>query len=115
MKKCIPFNIKKAALFAGFILNSFVPSYGQELPDPLFGAQESLDIAIQISIKQIKKSKGDSSWVSEKLYYTNSAGQTDSIKVDLKSRGHFRLTGCYYPPLWIKIGKDDAKGTLFEG
>ena len=115
MKKCTPFDIKKAALFAGIVLTGFVPTLAQELPDPLFNSQSPLDIAIHISIRQIKKSNGDSSWVSDKLYYNNGGGVNDSIKVELKSRGHYRLTDCYYPPLWIKIDKNSAKGTVFDG
>ena len=115
MNKCILSDIKIAASFAAIVLAGFMPAFSQELPDPLFNTQSPLDIAIHISIKQIKKSNGDSSWVSDKLYYHNAAGLNDSIKVDLKSRGHFRLTDCYYPPLWMKIDKNAAKGTVFDG
>jgi len=115
MKKCILSDIKKATSFAGILLTGLMPVFSQEMPDPLFNTQSPLDIAIHISIKQIKKSNGDSSWISDKLYYHDAGGQNDSIKVDLKSRGHFRLTDCYYPPLWIKIDPIAAKGTVFDG
>jgi len=115
MKKCLTAGIMKAAAIAGMVLTVFVPGFGQESPDLLFHTQTPLDISIHLSIKQIKKSNGDSSWISDKLYYINTTGQNDSIKVDLKSRGHFRLNDCYYPPLWIKIDKEAAKGTVFDG
>ena len=115
MNKCIPLAIKKAAPVMGIILAGLLQALGQERPDPLFSNQVPLDIAIHLSIKQIRKTNGDSSWVSNKLYYHNSGGVNDSIKVDLKSRGHFRLADCYYPPLWIRIDKNAAKGTVFDG
>ena len=68
-----------------------------------------------MSIKEVRKSKADSTWLSHKLYYRNTLGKKDSIKVDLKSRGNFRLNECYLPPLWIKIPKKRAAGTLFQG
>jgi hypothetical protein len=68
-----------------------------------------------MSIKEVRKSKADSTWLSHKLYYRNNFGKKDSIKVDLKSRGNFRLNECYLPPLWIKIPKKRAAGTLFQG
>jgi hypothetical protein len=83
--------------------------------DSLFSSQNPLDIRLSMSIKQVQKSKEDTVYLSHKLYYCNSAGIYDSMKIGLKGRGNFRLQQCYFPPLWIKIDKKQAKGTLFEG
>ena len=115
MNKCISFPIKKTALLPGFFLAAFFQAFGQHRPDPLFNTAVPVDIALSISVQQLKKSNGDSTWVSDKLYYRNKAGLNDSLKIDLKSRGKFRLNNCYYPPLWIKIDKKVAKETEFEG
>jgi hypothetical protein len=85
--------------------------------EDLGGSSALHDNRINISIKQIKDAKKDSkdtSWFSDKLYLRNSSGSYDSIKIDLKGRGYFRLRECYFPPLWIKIKKKAAKGTVFE-
>src|SRR4051794_7362286 len=63
--------------------------FAQMTVDSLFSLQNPLDIGLSMSIKQVRKSKEDTSYLSHKL--------------------------CYFPPLWISIEKKDAKGTLFEG
>jgi len=90
-------------------------AFGQARPDSLFSSNVPLDIAMNISIDRLKNTNGDSAWVSNMLYYKDSAGLNDSIKVDVKTRGFYRLNLCYFPPLSIKFAKKDAKGTLFEG
>jgi len=88
---------------------------GQTSIDSLFSTQVPLDIALKISISEIRESKKDSIYLAHKLYYRQVPGPYDSIKVDLKGRGNFRLRECYFPPLWIKIKNADTKGTVFEG
>jgi len=103
-----------AIVFLCFVTRSF-QGFGQARPDSLFSSQAPLEIRLNISIRQIKNSAGDSAWFSDKLYFKDAVGVNDSINVDLKSRGHFRLANCYYPPLWVKIDKKAAKGTEFDG
>ncbi len=87
----------------------------EQVADSLFAAQEPLDIALTLSVKEIKTKKGDSTYISHKLYYRNASGSYDSLNADLKGRGNSRLQLCYFPPLWIKFDKKNIKGTVFEG
>jgi hypothetical protein len=89
--------------------------FGQTITDPLFKSQKPLNIAFRISIDNIRNTKRDSIYISHKLYYGNDSGHFDSIDVNMKSRGNFRLKECYFPPLLIKIERDNTKGTVFEG
>jgi hypothetical protein len=82
--------------------------------DPLFASATPLHIAFSVSFKKVKDSKADSTYINQKLYFQNFSGNADSIKIGIKGRGNFRLRECYYPPMWIKIKKSDAKGTVFE-
>jgi hypothetical protein len=93
----------------------FITAFTQVKTDALFTTTVPLDIGFSISIKTIKKSKADSVYFEEKLYYRNEAGGNDSVKIGLKRRGNFRLQQCFFPPLWIKINKKNGKNTLFEG
>ena len=104
-------GIRTALLFA--LLPVF--SFGQGNLDAVFDTQDPLHIALSMSIKEVRKSKEDSTYISDKLYYAIAPGVNDSMKIGLKARGNFRLHECYFPPLWIKIKKSDSKGTLFEG
>jgi hypothetical protein len=89
--------------------------HAQNRMDSLFGTQTPLKIGLSIFTKELRDSKKDSTYISHILYYQNASGINDSIKVALRSRGNFRLKECYFPPLSIKIKKNDAKGTLFAG
>jgi hypothetical protein len=104
-------NIFVIVVFAFVVPHAFA----QMETDSLFSSQNPLDIRLSMSIKQVQKSKEDTIYISHKLYYRNSSGIYDSMQVGLKGRGNFRLKQCYFPPLWIKIDKKRAKGTLFEG
>jgi hypothetical protein len=87
----------------------------QGTSDRLFKDAIPLDIALKVSIKEVKDSKGDTTYDAHLLYYRNSKGTYDSVKAELKTRGKFRLEQCYFPPLSLKFQKGDLKGTVFEG
>src|SRR6185295_11989916 len=93
----------------------FIYSFSQEKGDGLFKDSKPLDIALKVSIKQVKDNSGDTIYDAHVLYYRNSKGTYDSVNAELKTRGKFRLRECYFPPLSLKFQKEDIKGTLFEG
>jgi hypothetical protein len=45
----------------------------------------------------------------------NSDGTWKSFPFEIRTRGNFRLENCFYPPMRIRLDKDDAKGTIFQG
>jgi hypothetical protein len=80
----------------------------------LFLNEAPIDIKLNIPVKDIKAITNDTIYTSLMMQYRN--GTTwDSIKIEVRARGNFRRKECYYPPLRIKIKKDDARGTVFEG
>jgi len=87
----------------------------QGTSDRLFKEAVPLDIALKVSIKEVKDSKGDTTYDAHLSYYRNSKGTYDSVKAELKTRGKFRLNECYFPPLSLKFQKGDLKETIFEG
>src|SRR4051812_46856796 len=105
----------KKFLITIVFIHSVLGAFTQVETDALFSTTDPLDIALSISIKTIKNTKVDTLYFKEKMYYGNAAGITDSIDIGLKRRGNFRLKNCYFPPLWIKIDKKNAKNSLFEG
>ncbi|HMC84365.1 MAG TPA: hypothetical protein VKI61_02525 [Chitinophagaceae bacterium] len=105
---------EKISLTAIFIF-AISGLFGQNRFDSLFASDAPLHIAFSISFKEVRDSKKDSTYLKTKLYYQNFSGKSDSIKVGIKGRGNYRLRECYYPPLWLKINKSNAKGTVFEG
>ena len=90
--------------------------FGQaNLDTPLFANQDPLNIRLKVSFKDLKKETNDSTYMDGMLYFEKSKGVWDSIKVDLRTRGDFRLRECFFSPIRVKIKKGDAKGTIFEG
>lgn len=84
------------------------------LAQGLFDSQEALPLRLSFSIKEMKKMSNDSTYVDEVLWYQEESGEWDSLQVELRTRGNFRLSNCYYPPLRLKIKKKKRSGTLFE-
>lgn len=96
-----------------FLLNGSL--YGQAFPN-LFENQEPLEIKMKFSVKDIREESNDSTYVDSFLQYKNlETGSWDSLDIDLRVRGNFRLQNCYYPPLRVKIKKKKAADTPFDG
>jgi hypothetical protein len=107
--------IKKIISLQIIFIFSVTWLFGQTGFDSLFASATPLHLALSVSFDKVRNSKKDSTYLTEKLYYQNFSGVMDSIDVGIKGRGNFRLKECYYPPLWMKLKKGDAKGTVFEG
>lgn len=106
----------KKTIFLPLVFIFFITDVsGQTAPDSLFGSVKPLHIALSISFSEVRESKKDTTYINRKLYYQSSPGKSDSIHVGIKGRGNYRMRECYFPPLWIKIKKKDANGTVFEG
>jgi hypothetical protein len=107
LKKFVPVLI--VLVLKGLIL------FGQNQQDSLFSVQTPLQISLKFSMNEIRDSRKDSVYINHLLYYRRTSGLMDSLPIQLKGRGNFRFKQCYFPPLGIKIKKDDAKGTVFQG
>jgi len=80
----------------------------------LFSSEQPLDIKLKFSVKEVKKITVDTIYTASVLSF-KTGDKWDSIPVEIRARGNFRRANCYFPPLRIKIKKDVAKGTVFEG
>ncbi len=81
----------------------------------LFSSTDPIEIKMKFSVKELKSKTNDSTFMDSFLQYKNEKGEWDSVDVELRIRGNYRLKNCYYPPLRMKIKKKDGKGTVFEG
>ncbi len=114
-KRSLKSSMKRKIILAVFSILWISYLSGQGRMDSLFGTQVPLKIGLAISTNEVRESKKDSTYIKHVLFYQDASGRYDSLKVEIKSRGNFRLRECYFPPLSVKIKKNDAKGTLFEG
>jgi hypothetical protein len=81
---------------------------------PLFKSHDPLNLRATGSIKSIKKSSNDSTFVAGKFEFEENGTWTE-VKVETRVRGNYRLKNCYFPPLKVQFKKKDLKGTMFEG
>lgn len=81
----------------------------------LFRSQEILPLKLSYSHKNIKEKTKDSTFIQTELSYSEELDVWKSIPVELKTRGNYRLNNCYFPPVKMKMSKNDVKGTLFKG
>jgi hypothetical protein len=85
---------------------------------PLFTSLETLHLTIEADFSAIKRE--DRSQDSEErpaiLRWTEPSGTTDSLEIQVGTRGNFRLQkkNCDFPPLRINLKKGSTKGTIFE-
>lgn len=81
----------------------------------LFQSQRVVPVKLSYSSKEMKKETNDSSYITTIFEYQSSKGNWETMGLQLRKRGNFRLKNCTFPPLKLKIKKDSAKGTIFKG
>lgn len=81
----------------------------------LFREEKPIDVKLKVSTKDIKKKTNDSTYLPAVLFIKNENSLWDSINISIRARGMFRLDKCYFPPLRIKIDKEEKKSTALKG
>jgi len=81
---------------------------------PLFKSLEPLSITLIANYKAISR---DRDTLSTKRFPARIvvAGSNDTVPVQLRTRGHYRLAKCSFVPLRIEFTKKAMKGSVFEG
>lgn len=96
-------------------LAAAVTGFSQPPGTPLFTSEEPITIRLNFSIKELKKNTIDTVYTASVLAYKTESGTWDSIRIDLRARGHFRRANCSFPPLKVKIKKGQGDKTPFAG
>jgi hypothetical protein len=94
---------------------------GQAIPDSgarahlrLFDATEPLTITLAADFGAVQKQRGnDKHELPGKLSYVTPSGDSVALDVKLRTRGHFRLKLCQYPPLKVTFDREQTAHTLF--
>jgi hypothetical protein len=81
----------------------------------LFEQTQLLPVKLKYSRKGLRKETNDSTYIESVLLYKMSDENWKSLDLQLRARGNFRRTSCYFTPLKLKIKKSDAKETIFKG
>ncbi|TDQ16519.1 hypothetical protein DFQ04_2637 [Algoriphagus boseongensis] len=87
----------------------------EEKRERLFDSEEPLAMKMSFSIKDLKANTNDSVFMTQEIEVMGVGGDWETLPFEMRTRGNFRLDRCFYPPMRIRMSKDDAKGTLFQG
>lgn len=81
----------------------------------LFLEEDIMPVKLSYSIKDLKRDTNDSTYIDSKLSYKLNDQTWETLDIELRARGNYRLKNCYFPPLKVKIKKSNSKDTPFEG
>jgi hypothetical protein len=105
--------MKKFLILSFLLLPGLVQGQKHEVT-ALFQEEKSLDIKLTIPVKNVKAITNDTTYTLAMMHF-KTGDSWDSIAISVRARGNFRRKECYYPPLRVKIRKEDGRGTIFEG
>jgi hypothetical protein len=78
-----------------------------------FGNGEPLPIILRYNFQELLEKSNDSTYIHCELSY-ESEGQWLNVDAEIRVRGGFRKTYCFFTPLKLKISKESVDGTPFE-
>lgn len=83
-------------------------------PDPLFQNHETLDVTLSAPLTTLVRDRSTEEYVRGTLSYGIGGGETETLDVKVRARGHSRHEICDLPPLWLNFKKSQVKDTLFH-
>lgn len=105
----------KALVIFLFVIFCHVSVAQEGTIEPLFRSDSLFEMSLSYSFKELRKNTNDSLYLPTILYYKTNKENWDSLKIEMRSRGDYRIKHCFFSPARIKISKKESKGTLFEG
>jgi hypothetical protein len=87
-------------------------------PSPLFSSHEVLELTIEAPFETVFKERGQESTDHPALLrYWAADGSRDSVPIEVKTRGKFRLqrSTCNFPPIRVDFPRGDVENTIFQG
>ncbi|MFN8580948.1 MAG: hypothetical protein U0163_08250 [Gemmatimonadaceae bacterium] len=84
---------------------------------PLFASNDVLPFTLIANFKQLFRERDTLSTkrFSARLIVRSAAGRTDTVPVQLRTRGHYRLAKCSFAPIRVEFERKSTRGTVFEG
>lgn len=115
--------------WAGAVIPGLLQAQGLEPPSPeeiedarnapLFASHETLRMTLEADFSAMKRHdrSQDSKERPGVLRWTDASGISDSLEIQIETRGNFRLQrkNCEFPPLRLNLKKKATKGTIFDG
>ena len=102
-------------LAAGLVLALPAPGRAQTTGDPLFAQDTVLDVTIPAPMTTLVRERPRESYLPGTLRYAEASGESRTLDIGLRTRGHYRHETCGFPPLRLNLKKSELSGSLFEG
>lgn len=88
----------------------------QEAASGLFTSHDVIEISLEAQFVKLKADRGlETEYRPAVLTLTADDGTLRTIDIKVKTRGHFRLRTCRFPPLKVNLPKKSMVGTVFDG
>lgn len=84
----------------------------------LFASHDPLALRLEANFKQLRRDRDqEEDERPAKLIYVDAGGDTVTLDIQVRTRGHFRLQRrtCNFPPIRLNLKKKQTAGTVFEG
>lgn len=78
-----------------------------------FGNKDPLPIKLRYNFQELLEKSDDSTYIQCELSY-ETEGQWRELEAEIRVRGGFRKTYCFFTPLKLKIPRESVDGTPFE-
>jgi len=82
---------------------------------PLFQEAAPLTLRLEGDFKGLFRDRGEERAEHPALLHFSSGTDSASVKVELRTRGIFRLKNCTFPPIRIDLPTGKVKNTVFDG
>lgn len=119
MTKRLLLALALGGLWAGPIAAQEADSTGPKRPHRLFRDDRILELTIVTDLKQLFKDRDTTKEerIPARLWYNAPEGESDSMAVELATRGHSRLKKgtCDFPPIRVYLPVKEARPRLFTG
>ncbi len=81
-----------------------------------FDSEEPLEATLTTNLKQIRGDRKDGTpWRAATLSWAGPDGSTLQVPLRVRTRGHWRLEHCHFPPLRLNFTKNAVRGSRFDG
>ena len=116
--QCLRAVSLSCALFAVSITPGFAQDDAEDegpKPEKIFASNETFNITISAPWRDIVRKADVQDPYPASMQFTDSLGQTHDIPITVERRGITRQVVCKYPPIKLRMNKEDVKGTPFRG
>ena len=86
----------------------------------IFKSDVPLEVTLSANFRDLTRERDSTKlqWFGAEMTYKDDEGNTQTVAVELRARGHFRrqAANCSFPPMFVRVrGRENREGTLLQG